>query len=87
MADGTFYISDEYGPYIWHFDATGKKLGGYSPYDGTLPRELARRNPNQGMEGLTLTPDGSMLVGLMQSSLINVGVANGAAAKKIPFTR
>ena len=87
MADGTFYISDEYGPYIWHFDAAGQKIGGYSPYDGTLPRELARRNPNQGMEGLTLTPDGTTLVGLMQSSLINVGVANGAAAKKIPLTR
>ncbi len=32
-------------------------------------RELANRVPNKGMEGLTVTPDGTTLVGIMQSAL------------------
>jgi uncharacterized repeat protein (TIGR01451 family) len=69
LADGTFWISDEYGPFITHFDATGLELQRLSPMDGTLPVELARRRSNRGMEGLTITPDGSTLVGMLQSGL------------------
>jgi hypothetical protein len=69
MPDGTFWVSDEYGPLITHFDATGKQIGRLSPFDHSLPRELALRVPNKGMEGLTVTPDGRTLVGIMQSAL------------------
>jgi hypothetical protein len=69
MKDGSFWVSDEYGPFITHFDKSGKQIGRLSPFDGTLPAELAMRVPNKGMEGLTLTPDGSTLVGMMQSAL------------------
>jgi LPXTG-motif cell wall-anchored protein len=86
MPDGTFYVSDEYGPFIWHFSAAGVRIGGYSPFDGTLPAELAERNPNQGMEGLTITPDGTTLVGLMQSSLIAPDLG-AIKPKSIPLTR
>jgi hypothetical protein len=86
MPDGTFYVSDEYGPYIAHFDANGKRLGQFSPFDGSLPEELQNRTANQGMEGLTITPDGTTLVGLMQSALNQPDLA-GANAKKIPATR
>lgn len=68
-ADGTFWVSDEYGPFITHVAADGRQLGRLSPYDGTLPGELRHREPNKGMEGLTLTPDGHTLVGIMQSAL------------------
>ena len=44
-----------------------------SPFNGTLPRELSLRGPNQGMEGLTITPDGTTLVGIMQSALSHTG--------------
>ncbi|MCS5719603.1 esterase-like activity of phytase family protein [Herbiconiux sp. CPCC 205763] len=86
MPDGTFYVSDEYGPYIAHFDADGKRLGQFSPFDGSLPQELRNRTANQGMEGLTITPDGTSLVGLMQSALKqpDLGSVN---AKKVPATR
>lgn len=67
--DGTFWVSDEYGPFITHFDARGRQLGRLSPFDGSLPAELANRVPNKGMEGLTITPDGETLVGIMQSAL------------------
>lgn len=69
LPDGTFWISDEYGPFLTHFDATVTQIGRLSPFDGSLPVELAHRMDNRGMEGLTVTPDGSTLVGIMQSAL------------------
>jgi hypothetical protein len=69
LPDGTFWVSDEYGPFITHFDASGKQIGRLSPFDHSLPRELANRVPNKGMEGLTITPNGRTLVGMMQSAL------------------
>lgn len=83
--DGMFWVSDEYGPYIVHFDANGKELERFSPFDGSLPRELALRVPNQGMEGLTITPDGNTLVGVMQSALQTPGLQG--PAKSVPFVR
>ena len=75
-SDGTFWISDEYGPHLVHFDGTGKTIERINPFGSgtggrTLPKVLARRRPNRGMEGLTITPDGKTLVGLMQSPLYN----------------
>ena len=74
--DGTFWLSDEYGPHIVHFAADGTEIERISPYGMTtgnrhLPTVLARRRANRGMEGLALTPDGKTLVGLMQSTLYN----------------
>jgi hypothetical protein len=85
LADGTFWVSDEYGPFLVHFDAEGKELERMSPFDGSLPRELSLRTPNQGMEGLTITPDGSTLVGIMQSALKTPGL--DGSAKSVAFTR
>jgi hypothetical protein len=69
MKDGTFWVSDEYGPFITHFDRHGRALKRLTPTDGSLPRELVNREPNKGMEGLTVTPDGRTLVGIMQAAL------------------
>ena len=85
MPDGTFWVSDEYGPFIVHFDAKGKELERLSPFEGSLPKELSLRDPNQGMEGLTITPDGSTLVGMMQSALQTPGLVG--SAKSVPMTR
>jgi Esterase-like activity of phytase len=74
--DGTFWVSDEYGPHIIHFDATGKTIERINPF-GTgaggrrIPAVFARRRANRGMEGLTITPDGKTLVGIMQFPLYN----------------
>jgi len=32
LPDGTFWVSDEYGPYLTHFDANGYELGRLTPY-------------------------------------------------------
>ncbi|WP_329457023.1 esterase-like activity of phytase family protein [Streptomyces sp. NBC_01497] len=91
LPDGTFWVSDEYGPYITHFDANGYELGRLTPYRnsqdnahhkivGYLPAELADRVKNKGMEGLTITPDGSTLVGVMQSALQQPDLGSTKAA-------
>ncbi|WP_396922647.1 esterase-like activity of phytase family protein [Mycolicibacterium sp.] len=85
LPDGTFWVSDEYGPFLVHFDAQGKELERLSPFDGTLPRELSLRSANQGMEGLTITPDGKTLVGIMQSALKTPGLSG--SAKSVPLSR
>ena len=77
LKDGTFWVSDEYGPHIVHFDATGREIGRINPFKHDarayihLPAELASRERNHGMEGLAITPDQKTLVGIMQSTLRN----------------
>jgi len=85
MPDGTFWVSDDYGPFIVHFGPNGKELERLSPFEGALPRELSLRSPNRGMEGLTITPDGTTLVGIMRSALQTPGLVD--SAKAVPVTR
>ncbi len=103
LRDGTFWVSDEYGPYITHFDKTGREIERLSPWvtgapyatDSAfhnidtahpLPAELQLRTKNKGMEGLTVTPDGKTLVGIMQSALTEPDLA-GAKTGLITTTR
>jgi len=86
LPDGTFWISDEYGPFITHFDANGKQISRLSPLDGSLPGELATREKNRGLEGLTITPDGTTLVAMMQSALQQADIG-GADPTDIALTR
>lgn len=90
MRDGSFWISDEYGPHLLHVDASGRTLARINPFQATggLPRVLATRRPNRGMEGLALTPDGRTLVGIMQSPLYNPGkdaVANSQVLRIVTY--
>jgi hypothetical protein len=52
-----------------------------------LPVELQLRTKNKGMEGLTVTPDGSTLVGIMQSALTEPDLASGVKTALITTTR
>ena len=78
------FISDEYGPYVHEFDrSTGRRVRSYalpanlavnalSPHGDTeinITNNPVGRIANKGMEGLAITPDGSMLVGIMQANL------------------
>lgn len=85
---GGFYISDEYGPYLFEFRANGHFARAFN-----VPANLTIANPdsdeitenaqndsgrqtNRGMEGLATTIDGKQLIGLMQSPLIQDGKMN-----------
>ena len=79
LKDGTFWVSDEYGPHIVHFNADGIEIDRINAYEADerrksgylLPLEFANRRQNRGMEGLSITPDQKTLVGIMQSTMSN----------------
>lgn len=77
LKDGSFWVSDEYGPHMVHYDKDGKEIGRINPFAAdarntwTLPAEFANRRANRGMEGLAITPDETTLVGVMQSTMYN----------------
>lgn len=81
-SDGSFWVSDEYGPHIVHFDASGRTIERINPFGtGTgarkIPLVFALRRANRGMEGLAITPDGGTLIGAMQNPLDNPTAAIG----------
>jgi hypothetical protein len=78
------FVSDEYGPAVYQFDRlTGKRIKSFAlPANLAIthlsPQKAVEKdstlNPvgrvtNKGMEGLAITPDGKMLVGIMQANL------------------
>jgi hypothetical protein len=81
--DGSGYVGDEYGPYVYYFDRTKKIVGMIVPPAAILPHRPAgtlnfssalppingRRN-NQGFEGVALSPDGSRLFLLLQTAVV-----------------
>jgi len=77
VSDGSFWVSDEYGPHIVHFDENGIEITRINAFNDdvrtrfNLPAEFANRRPNRGMEGLAITPDERTLIGTMQSTLYN----------------
>ncbi|MEI9895413.1 MAG: esterase-like activity of phytase family protein [Chthoniobacter sp.] len=86
--DGTFWISDEYGPFLLHFNRAGQQIGSLALPPGfvigtpadkgsdELSQTLGRVN-NKGMEGVAISPDGKTLVGIMQSPLLQDGGVSG----------
>ena len=89
LPDGSVLISDEYGPGLYRFDrSSGKLLQTY-----TLPAAFAAekpdadpkieakatkgRLPNNGLEGLAVSPTGDKAFALMQAGLIQDGGKGG----------
>ena len=84
LKDGSFWISDEYGPHLVHYDGNGVEINRINAFasdernnvmiDGKpilLPTEFTKRRTNRGMEALTITTDQTTLVGIMESSMDN----------------
>jgi len=80
------YVSDEYGPYVYEFSRrTGQRLRSFRIPDNLAVSVLSAqgsveiasntsgRAANKGMEGLAITPDGTLLVGMIQAPLIQDG--------------
>ena len=59
-ADGNFWLSDEYGPFIIKVDKSGKIIEKFSPANG-LPEIASQRTPNCGAEGVTVLPNGHVV--------------------------
>ncbi|MCJ1309977.1 hypothetical protein MMC25_003638 [Agyrium rufum] len=96
--DGSFWISDEYGPFVYRFSPLGCMQVAIVPPEAYLPRRNGSlsfsadsppfynpnevidpenngvgRDNNQGLEGLTVSPDGRKLFTLIQSALNQEG--------------
>ena len=89
--DGNFFVSDEYGPFMYEFSPTGERLRSLNIPAKFLiaapsadaaaelpPGNLSGRQANRGMEGLAISPDGTKLYGLMQNALIQDGALDAA---------
>jgi len=87
--DGTFFISDEYGPYVFEFNRQGHLIrrlevppkffisNPSSDPNTELLGNIVGRQANRGMEGLAISPDGTTLFGIMQNALIQDHGLNG----------
>jgi hypothetical protein len=84
LADGTFWIAEEFGPSLLHVAADGTVLKRLVPqglqadfkdadYDvlPSLPAIMRLRAANRGFEGLALSPDEKHLYVMMQGPLAN----------------
>ena len=72
-SDGSIWVGDEYGPYVYHYDAKGRMIGAIRPPEAIVPRrqgvvnfsagETVKGQPqsgrqnNQGFEGMSIVPE------------------------------
>ena len=92
---GTFYISDEYGPYVYEFNRQGHlierlDLPSYFAIDNPsadpaqeLLGNTSGRQANRGMEGLAISPDGTTLYGIMQNALLQDGALTPGTTDRV----
>jgi hypothetical protein len=90
---GRFYVSDEYGPFVYEFGPTGRRIRSLRlpnkflidlpSADGTveLAGNVSGRQSNRGMEGLAISPDGGKLFGIMQSPLLQDGALDSTNSR------
>lgn len=64
--EGGYWVGDEYGPSLAHFDSAGKLLRRLMPYN-ELPKIYSERKPNRGFEGIA--KDQNKLFGFLQSPI------------------
>jgi hypothetical protein len=84
--DGSIWVGDEYGPYVYHYDRHGRMTGAIRPPEAVIPRRQGResfsagealkgrpqsgRQNNQGFEGMSIAPGGKRLFAMTQSALV-----------------
>jgi hypothetical protein len=73
LADGSYWMGDEFGPYLLHFDRAGRLLQAPIPTPDVRAPENPAGNPNlpssKGFESLALSPDGRTLYPLLEGTV------------------
>ncbi|WUI00863.1 esterase-like activity of phytase family protein [Spirillospora sp. NBC_00431] len=75
--DGTYWIGEEFGPYVLHFDRAGRLLerpipvpGAKSPKSPELePGEKPNLGGSKGLESLAISPDGRTLYPMLEGTV------------------
>jgi hypothetical protein len=83
LPGGDLLIADEYGPRVWRFGPGGEYVAALAipsryaiarpsanPKKEFPPHNTSGRQPNRGIEGLALTPDGKTVHALLQGPLL-----------------
>lgn len=96
LQDGSFWLSDEYGPSLVHVSSDGKIIkrlvplsmeadlsDANYPVEGMLPDILKKRKLNRGIESVALSPDESALYFSMQSPLANPGKSAYSSSRHV----
>lgn len=89
LPEGDLLIADEYGPGVWRFGPGGESVGSLSvpgrftiaspsanPKQEFPPHNRSGRQPNRGIEGLALSPDGKTAHALLQGPLLQDGAVD-----------
>ena len=73
---GGYWIGDEFGPYLLHFDRAGRLLAAPVPLDGVTAPETATRTGttanlggSKGFEGMAKSPNGRYLYPLLEGTV------------------
>jgi hypothetical protein len=73
MPDGTYWIGDEFGPYLLHFDRAGRLIDAPIPTPDVRAPENPAGSPNlagsKGFEGMARSPDGRTLYPLLEGTV------------------
>ncbi len=71
--DGSYWIGDEFGPWLLHFDRAGRLLAAPVPLPGVRAPENPAGDPNlggsKGFEGMASSPDGRYLYPLLEGTV------------------
>jgi hypothetical protein len=71
--DGSYWLGDEFGPWLLHFDRAGRLLRAPIPTPDVRAPENPAGNPNlpssKGFEGMALSPDGGTLFPLLEGTV------------------
>lgn len=94
--DGTLYVGEEYGPFVYQFRRDGHFLRRLAPPAAYRPRDdagrlsygedaVTGRKPNHGFEGLAISPDGTRVTVLLQGPLLQDGGRKGSLTRLLVF--
>src|SRR5262249_46961909 len=56
LPDGSFFVGDEYGPYIYRFSATGQLISAIRPPEAFIPKRKGRDNFSSNNPGPGASP-------------------------------
>lgn len=92
--DGSFWIGEEFGPYVLHFDRSGRLLeapvptpGVHSPSNPTLGTATPNLAGSKGFEGMSISPDGQVLRPMLEGATAEDKAAGMADALRIYTVR
>ncbi len=76
--DGSFWIGDEFGPFLLHVDSTGRMLSapiafplGKSPQNPNLDGDTPNTRASGGFEAMAQAPNGRFLYPIVEKGLVN----------------